>query len=480
VASPAGLRALTLRGGAYLLVREAVGLALRVGGILLLTRLIGPLSYGLYAAPLAITTVLATLAWMGADVFLLRQESPPPQHAYDQAFTFLLVSGTVVAAVGMAATFLVGPSLLDPRYLAPLRVMLLTLPVNVIWIPAQAQLERRFDYRSLARIEVGADAAFYGSALVLAWRGAGVFGPVAGYCCMQVWMLLAACLLARYRPRLAWSGGFVRQLLGYGSSYSLATWVLRLRLLVAPLVVGHHLGPQAVGYVALVIRIVDNLAFATRITARISVVALANVQQDLERVRRAIEEAMSVQLLVLGVLLGGFALVADWLVPFAFGPDWAGALTVYGFVAAAAVVSAVFSVQQSLLYVLHGTTEVALGSVLNVALLAGSALVLVPRLGLVGYGWAEVVALASYAAVHHATRRRLRFSYRRALPWAVACAPPLFAVAVPVPWRGLLVLPAIVIALTTDARRQALTYAAEVKTAVSRDRGGAADSQHPS
>jgi PST family polysaccharide transporter len=479
VASATGLRALTLRGGAYLFVREAIGLVLRVAGILLLTRLIGPVNFGLYAAPLAVTTVLATVAWMGADVFLIRQERPPSRRVYDQAFTFLLVSGTVVAAAGLAATFLVGPSLLDHRYLTPLRVMLGTLPVNVIWIPAQAQLERRFDYRSLARVEIGTDAAFYGSALLLAWRGAGAFSPVVGYCCMQVWMVLAACALARYRPRLAWSAGFVRQLLGYGFSYSLANWVLRLRLLVAPLVVGHYLGPQAVGHVALVIRIADNLGFATRITTRVSVVALANVQHDLGRVRRAIEEAMAVQLLVLGTVLGGFALVADWLVPIAFGPEWAGALTVYGFVAAGAVVAAVFSVQQSLLYVLHGTTDVALGSTLNAALLAGSALALVPRLGLPGYGWAELVALAGYLAVHHSTRRRLRFSYRRALPWAVACAPPLFAVAVPMPLRGLLVLPALVVALTADARRQALSYAGYVRVAVSRDRGRTADPPRP-
>src|SRR6266545_3786599 len=465
----ASLRALTLRGGAYLFMREAVGLALRVGGILVLTRLIGPTSYGLYAAPLAVTTVLATVGWMGADVFLIRQASEPARRVYDQAFTFLLLSGSLVGALGLTATFLAAP-LLDPRYLAPLRVMLLTLPVNVTWIPAQVLLERRFDYRMLARIELGADAAFYGGALLLAWRGAGAWSPVVGYCCMQAWMLLAACVLARYRPRLAWSGGFVRELLGYGFSYSMSNWVLRLRMLVAPLVVGHNLGPQAVGHVALAIRMVDNLGFVTRVTSRVSVVALSNLQHDLARVRRALEEGMALQLLVLGALLGGFAMVADWLVPLLLGPAWARTLAVYGFLAAGSVVYAVFALHQSLLYVLRGSADVVLWAILYLALLAGAAVVLVPRLGLAGYGWAELVSLASYVVLHRSVRRRVQFSYRGVLPWAVACGPPLLAVAVPFPWRLLLLLGAAVVALTPGARRQALAYAGYLKLAVSRGR----------
>ncbi len=468
--SHASLRALALRGGAYLFLREAVGLALRVGGILVLSRLIGPTNYGLYAVPLAVTTVLATVGWMGADVFLIRQASEPPQRLYHQAFTFLLVSGTLVAALGLAATSLAGPGLLDPRYQAPLRVMLLTLPVNVTWIPAQAMLERRFDYRRLARIEIGADLTFYGGALLLAWRGAGAWSPVVGYCCMQVWMLLAGCALARYRPRLAWSGGFVRELLGYGFSYSMSNWVLRLRLLVAPLVVGHNLGPQAVGHVALAIRMVDNLGFVTRVTSRVSVVALANLQHDLARVRRALEEGMALQLLVLGALLGGFAMVADWLVPLLLGPAWARTLAVYGFLAAGSVVYAVFALHQSLLYVLRGSADVVLWAILYLVLLAGAAVVLVPRLGLAGYGWAELVSLASYVVLHRSVRRRVQFSYRGVLPWAVACGPPLLAVAVPFPWRLLLLLGAAVVALTPGARRQALAYAGYLKLAVSRGR----------
>ncbi len=42
------LREQVLRGGAYMVIRHGVGVGIAFGGMLLLTRLIGPTAYGLY------------------------------------------------------------------------------------------------------------------------------------------------------------------------------------------------------------------------------------------------------------------------------------------------------------------------------------------------------------------------------------------------------------------------------------------------
>jgi hypothetical protein len=44
--------------------------------------------------------------------------------------------------------------------------------------------------------------------------------------------------------------------------------------------------------------------------------------------------------------------------------------------------------------------------------------------------------------------------------------------AVPAPWRLLLLLPAALVALTPDARRQALTYGTYLRDVLTRERGG--------
>src|SRR5690606_37496023 len=96
------LREQALRGGAYLAVRQGISLFISLGGVLLLTRLIGPASYGLYAGSLGIVSVLTLIGRLGINVFQIRCPEPTDQHMYKQAATLLLLSGLALALGGVA------------------------------------------------------------------------------------------------------------------------------------------------------------------------------------------------------------------------------------------------------------------------------------------------------------------------------------------------------------------------------------------
>jgi len=51
---------------------------------------------------------------------------------------------------------------------------------------------------------------------------------------------------------------------------------------------------------------------------------------------------------------------------------------------------------------------------------------LVPRLGIVGYGYADVAACAAYALLHVRLAQRVCLSYRRLAAWTSALLLPLF------------------------------------------------------
>jgi O-antigen/teichoic acid export membrane protein len=468
------LRSRTLQGGAYLALREVIGLLLRLGGILLLTRLIGPTNFGLYAAPLSIATVLASITWWGTGVFLVRREAEPTKEGYDSIFTFLLASSLVVTIAASAGSLLIGERFLDARSVAPLQVMVLTLPINVLWIPAQTKLERAFSYGKLAGIAIGNDIVFYALALPLAWGGAGVWAPVAGYCGTQIWMLASSYLLARYWPRLRWSSRFIKDAVRFGFGYSTSVWILRLRDLVNPLVVGHFLGPTMVGYVALVLRLADNLSFMTKVIARLSIVALARVQGNRESMRRAMEEGIALQVLAVGPMLAGFALVANSVVPLLFGPAWGGALVVFPFIALSTIAAAASNLHSAALYVLQRNADVVKAAIVLVGLLTVGSIVLVPRLGLIGYGCAELLSAGYLIVLDRAIKRLFPFSYRRAVPWLVAFVPPVFASLLAMPWPVILWVPAAaLVALSPAARAQIGEYAGLIRQAY-RARGGVA------
>lgn len=466
------LRETALRGGAYLTAREILGLVLRLGGVLLVTRLIGPANFGLYAGSLATVTVLAAAAQLGSEVFLIRREHEPEQHVYDQVFTVLLLSTAAAVALGLASSGVVALLVDDHEFLEPFQVLLLAVPLGVLWAPAQAKLERAFRFRAMAMLQLGSDVMLYAVAVPLALGGAGVWGPIAGTFASYGWLLVLSYVLAHYRPTVDFSRDRLLELGRYGLAFTPAGLLARVEQLVNPLVVGPFLGATSVGHVALAIRLVDTVSFVLRATYRVSLVALGRVQSDAARLRRGFEEMMTLQVLALGPILVGLAATAPWLVPLLFGEEWRPTLKVLPFVAAAALLVGVFNVHFALLYVKGRNLVASAISLVRVVLLLVAALALVPPFGLVGYGVAVCLTIPAWVIAHREVGKLLTFHYGMALKWTASFLPPLFIPLVGTPW-GLLLLASVLVVLSDGtARAQVGEYASFLRSMVAR-RGSA-------
>src|SRR4028118_1272283 len=142
---------------------------------------------------------------------------------------------------------------------------------------------------------------------------------------------------------------------------------------------------------------------------------------------KAVTEGISLQLMAIGPILAGFGLVAAWLLPLLFGPQWLPVLEVYPFIALAYLSKAGFNLYSSVLYILSRTWHIAIFNMVHVILLGGAALLLVPHLGFKGYGWAEMVALASYVLLVIWFEVYVgRPGYLQPAVWMMAWAIPLF------------------------------------------------------
>ena len=452
------LRQQVLKGGAYLVVRQALGIAIGLVGVLLLTRLIGPANYGVYAGSMAFMLYLLSVSITGVDVYILRRDEEPEKVLYDQAFTWLVATSVAFAALSVGGLEIYEAMFGDARFVLPLEVLLLVLPVNVLHYPAFTLLERALNYQAIAVLELSGQMLFYSVSVGLAAIGWGVWAPIVGYWVWQVWLVAAASERARLRPRFVWSRPLLREMLRYGFGYSASQWVWQLRDLVNPVVVGRLLGAEAVGYIALAVRLVDALAFVKHATWRLSIAAFAKVQRDYDRFRPIVEEAMALQVLVLGPILVGATVAAMWGFTAVFGEQWSLALDIFPFLALGALLNAVFNMFSSVLYVAGRNRDVLVFHAAHVALFATANLVLVPWLGLIGFGIAEIVAFLAYAISHWYVRKLFRPSYRRVLPWLLAFIPGLFALTVPRPWGLILCVPALVVLLAPRQRNQLKEY----------------------
>ena len=398
------LRAQVVRGSAFLVIRQGVGVVIGVGGILLLTRLIGPAAYGTFAAAQVVLSYAVAVTELGLGVYLIRMAQSEEETAFHQAFTLLLILGVGGALIGMALLPLLKALVPLPGFGPAVVALLAGLPmVHLAKVPI-ARLEHRLDYRRVAIIEIAGIFAYYGVALGLAFRGWKVGAPIAGWWA-QFGLHLLMAFRTGYRPRLMWNVPLIRKMLRYGTAYSVSLWVQQLRSFINPVIVGRFVGATGVGYVALAIRIVEQLGFVRTATARISIAALARLQGERERIERAVTEGMTLQILSVGPLFIAFGLVAPWAIPRAFGPAWLPVLQIYPFVAVGYLFGAMFLLHTSTLIVLERNAAATAFYAAQITALGGVAWFLVLSNGVVGYAWAEVATVPVYLYLHVLVRR---------------------------------------------------------------------------
>ncbi len=465
------LRERTVRGGSYLVAREGMGMVVRLAGVVLTVRAIGPAGYGIYSAAAAFVAVVTVVAQMGIETYLIRQPGELDRRRVDVAFTFLLLSSAVLTAGGFGATFLVGGLLQPHGVVGPLRVLLLSVPLNALWAPAQAMIERQFRYRAMGLLELGGDAVLYATAIPLALSHEGPWSLVVGFLAMQGWLLVGSYAVSGLRPRVRWSGAIVRDLLRHGRTYSLSVWADELRRVVSPLIVGPVAGATGVGYVAFADRLVSTVGFARRGAYRLGMAAMARVPSGHRaRLRAAIEEGTVLQFVALALPFALFGLLARPLVPVLFGPAWDQALPLYAVMSVAAMLGAAPLVQSTFLLSRGRNLQVAAFTATATGLLALGTFLSVRQLGLIGYGIGCLASLGSLWVVDRAVRREVHFGYGRIAAAAAVTVPVALAPLVPAPAVPLLVVPLGVGLLVRPFRVEAVRLYDVVRSSIGRPR----------
>lgn len=421
------LRTRILQGGAYLALRQGLGVGINLGGTVLLTRLIGPGEYGLYTAAAGILAFMLSLSQIGLNIYLVRQQGDLEVREYHQVFSLFLISGISLTAISFAFLPLIQHWTQIKNLDGVAMAMFASLTVTLMGYVPLAQLERNLDFKRLAWVELFGIGVFYTVSVILAWRQLGAWSVVAGWWAQQFFNTSFYFALSAYRPSWYWNTEKVRSMIGYGLGYAGSLWIYQARDLINPLIVGRFLGAEAVAYVALAVRLVMGLSFVKNATWRLSLAALGKLQNDPRKMLRAIEEGTQLQVLALGPLLVAFVWAGEWLVSRLIGPQWIEVMVVFPFIALGTLFNGVFTLSTSAMYVLKRNLEMVWVHIIHVLLLAYAAYMWVPTHGLVGYGWAEVLAIGAYSLLYVLVFRHIGpANFLVPLAWSLAFGLALF------------------------------------------------------
>jgi O-antigen/teichoic acid export membrane protein len=416
----------TVRGGLYLAGRYAIGVVVSLGNMLVMTWWIGPHAYGIFVTAISIVALLAAIARSGIDTYLIRREPAPDDLVYGTAATLLLAISLALGAIAVAAIPVLTHWYGNREFAAPYFFLLLTIPVAALTGVPMAKLERVLDFRRVAAIELSGQGLGLVVSGLLAWGQMGVWAPVAGQICWQLFTLIATALSASMAVRFRFDADLAREMLSYGAGLTASLRVWQLRTLVNPLLVGRFAGAEAVAFVALAVRIAEALGTIRLAAGRMAIAALARLQSQRDDFRKALQQALYLQVITLGPLLCAFALLGPMILPRLAGPRWTPTLALYPFVAAGVLVNSIYNLQASALFVIGKQWLVLQSYSAHVILLAAATLFLLPRCGIAGYGWAELIACCCYFVIHRGLRREIAISYRQLAAYMAVSLPTLF------------------------------------------------------
>ncbi len=443
ISGPRAVTSLSQRGVAYIAARYGCSSLVNAGNVLVLTWGIGPRAYGIFVTAVGVTTFLASLTRAGLDTHLVRSEESPRREDCDTAFTLILSISIVLCALGVLVLPLLTRWLQGHSFAVPYLVLLLTVPlIGMAGLPL-AKLERALRFQEVAKIEFGGQLSAFVVSAILAWRGLGVWAPVIGHVTWQLFVLLAATRASGFLPRLKVDWDRARHMIGFGLGFSASVRVWQLRNLVNPLIVGRFLGTEAVAFVALAMRAVEALSFVRTAIGRVAIAALARLREDPERCQRMMQKGARLQLFALGPAFLLLSVLGPPLLPKLLGARWSSALLVLPFVAAGALINSVFVLEASALFVEGRQWIVTRSYLWHVAILLTGTAILVPSLGIVGYGWAELAACIPYAILHRGLQPSLRVSLRATMPWLAAFVSALLGSMLADPMRWMLWLPLV-------------------------------------
>lgn len=316
------LRRRALVGGLWIAFQNIYGTAGSAVAFVVLARLIDPAKFGLAALAQVVITIVTLIANLGVTPSMMRVPELSEERLNTGFWLGLAISVLLCGVVEVTASLLAA-WLHTPALALILRVVAVTIPVTAIGSVPTVLLSRQLQMRPQAvRQVVGVTIATTG-AIAMAIAGFGVwslvfqdFGTVATDSII-LWMMIS------WRPRMRFSIAEARGLLGFGYQVTLTQLVNQSQDRIAQLLVGRILGTTALGFwvVATQISTMTMKMFASTMNA-VALPAFSIVQDDSERLERAIRHTVRICATVVLPGMGALAALAPVLIPFLFGQRW--------------------------------------------------------------------------------------------------------------------------------------------------------------
>lgn len=298
-----------------------------------LARLLAPQVFGIYAIVTFIVQFFSTFGDVGIGAALIQKKGELGREELSSTFWLQQLLVWLVVCVALAAAPLVlrfYPSL--PSYgVWLIRAMAASFALASLKTVPAILMERKLDFVRIALVDITETAVFYGSAILLAMSGAGVWSFIIAALLRALSGTSLMYLLSAWRPSREFSFASVKELLRFGLPYQGNSVLGFIKDSVTPVFVGAYSGAAAVGYVNWAKSLALAPLMLSETFGRVAFPAFSRIQGDRELLGRAVERSMRCITLVMFPVTALMLALGPEIIRVVFTVKWLPGLWAYYF-----------------------------------------------------------------------------------------------------------------------------------------------------
>ena len=404
IANPADATSLPLMkrvrsGVSWNLSSSLIGQLIAFVRSVVLARLLAPEDFGLFGMALTIVAALNALTTIGLERTIVANKFDTPEELkthLDTVWSAELIRSLVIALMVSASAFPMSRFYGQPQLKAIIPILGLLSFIQGFQNTGLVILRKEITFARIFWYELATNASGLALTVALAVIMRNVWALVIGLLLTAVLSTVLSYVFHSYRPSLAFEKIALRRALSLGKFTLVIAIASYVTNMADNVLIGRLLGIGALGNYSLAF----NMASAPMVILVFSLgtvlfPAYAEITADHpERLELAFTKVFSISLMIMLTITVPLFLLAGEIVQLLFGDRWTTAGTVLRVLALAIPLRGLAQIISTAFWGLNRPKEVAVGRTLEAVVFLAALYPLITAFGLVGAGWAGVIAYA--------------------------------------------------------------------------------------
>ncbi|MEK3879579.1 lipopolysaccharide biosynthesis protein [Paenibacillus sp. FSL M7-0420] len=359
---------------------------------IVLARLLVPKDFGVIGMITIFIAISQTFVDSGFSNALIR-EKKPTQNDYSTVFYFNLLMAFIIYIILFLCAEPISNYFKEPQLLQLIRILSMVLLIDSFGLIQRTILTKNINFRAQTKINLISSILSGIIAIILAYKGFGIWSLVIKTLIMQMVQTLMLCLTNRWLPSFVFNLNSFRKLFGFGWKLLVSGLINTLYNNLYYLIIGKLYSASELGYYSNAQRLRDTTSQSiTNALQKVSYPVLSSIKEDDKQLSLVYKKLIKFSVFITFPLLLGLAAVAPPLIELMFGQKWINSISYFQILCFAGMLFPLHAINLNILQV-KGRSDLYLGLEILKKVIGVSSIIIVLffQLGIFGLLFASVI-----------------------------------------------------------------------------------------